>query len=453
MAKPRRGTDKTLDGFEGLNELLNPHDLGDLKGNWLVKADNVDIDDGKSVKRRPGTNKVGAFSSPHSLWSDGETAMFVEQGNLRRVDDIDDAALSSTTILSGVGATRMNYAKLHDHILFTNEQKNGMLLPSGSYHEWGVETPAGQPTLSAMTGALSVDHSISVFVTYLDDLGRESGASGIATLQTDSETGVKLTNIPVPSSSSIEDKVIYCTPPDGDVFYMAGIVAPNVTTFNITSFNHLTVQSRTLFLSEPPLGTAITADSGFVWVANGKYLYRSEPLMPHLFKLRENYFEFAGDISIIAAVENGIYVAADETFFIPTTENVPERRTLLPYGAVPGTVIYIPGEKIGDGESRVWAGWLSTKGFILASPDGQVRNVTEANTALVDGIEGGSLVRDDNGYTRVVTTSKQNSESAGLRATDYVDATIKKCPAQSTANTADNYYYTADITTITADAA
>lgn len=451
MAKPRRG-EINVDGFAGLNELLSPFDLGDDEENWLVKAQNIDVDDGKSIKRRPGFTKIGTFTNPHSLWSDGETALFAEQGNLRKVDSINDSAVSSSIVLSGAGESNFGYAKLHDQIFFSNDKKNGMLLSDGSFHNWEVETPSGQPTLSTTTGALVIDKSISVFVTYIDDLGRESGASGIATLETAGTVGVSLTNIPVPSSSDIVEKVIYSTPPDGDMFYMVDVVGKNTTSYNITSPARKTVQAKTLFLSEPPIGNILAAESGVIWVASGKWLYRSEPFMPHLFNKRQHYYPFAEDITMVAPVDGGIYVAADETYFIDTTQEVPQLAEVFAYGAVEGSLAFVPAEKVGKGGNKIFATWLSEKGQIIAGPGGQAENVTEEKTAITEAKQGSSYLREDDGYTRIISTYK-GGESAGLRATDYIEATITKCPAISEENTADNYYYTADSTTITADAA
>jgi len=452
VAKPRRG-EIVIDGFDGLNELLSPFDLGrDEENNWLVTAKNVDIDDGRSVRQREGTTKIGTYTDPHSLWSDGEYTLFAEGGNLHLVDQINETTVSTSQIVTGAGPSNFGYAKAHDRIYFSNDKKNGMLLSNGTFHNWKVETPQGQPTLATTTGALVIDCSISVFVTYIDDLGRESGASNISTTETDSTTGIQLTNIPVPTESDIILKAIYCTPPDGDIFYLVDVISTATTSYNITNFNHFTVQEWTLFLSEPPLGGLLAYDSGRLWVADGKYLYRSEPLVYHLFNLRENYFPFSKDISIIAAVEGGIYVAADETYFIPTTSEIPELTSVLNYGAVPGTLFYIPGEKIAQGEQGEWAGWMSSRGLVVAGPNGQIRNITEDKTAIKDASEGGSIVREDGGYTRIISSFKAGSSSS-IRATDYVTATVTKCPAQSTDNTADNYYYTADNNTITADAA
>lgn len=450
MAKARRGN-ITVDGFEGVNDLLNPFDLGDLEGNWLVDAQNVDIDDGKSIKRRPGTVKLDSFTNPHSLWSDGDRTLFAEQGNLHRVDQLTDTTISATIVLSGAGDTKFGYAKAHDKIYFSNEKKNGMLLADGTFHGWGVETPSGQPSLSTTTGALKIEKSVSVFVAYIDDLGRESGASGISTLETSGTTGVQLTNIPVPSSSEVENKVIYATPPDGDEFYMIDVVSTGTTTYSITSLLHKTVHAETLFLSAPPLGSLVGAESGRVFVAKGKNLYMSEPLMYHLFNMREGYFPFPEDISIIATVEGGIYVAADQTYFIPLTGE-PELATVLPYGAVPGSVTYLAGEDIGEGQGQQWAGWISEHGYVLAGPGGSIRNITEDRTAIKPANEGASISRSDNGYTRLTATYRPGGESAGVRATDYVEATVVKSPAVSTLNTADNYNYTADSEEISADA-
>lgn len=75
-------------GFVGMNNVQDPARLkGPTRDNPYIEAAdlvNVDVTDTFSVKRRPGRAKV-YNGAPHSIWSDGKQAYFVEGSSLKRL--------------------------------------------------------------------------------------------------------------------------------------------------------------------------------------------------------------------------------------------------------------------------------------------------------------------------------------------------------------------------------
>ena len=87
--------------------------------------------------------------------------------------------------------------------------------------------------------------------------------------------------------------------------------------------------------------------------------------------------------------QNGIYVVADKTYWIPDEGAVAD---VLPYGAVPGTAFSLPNS------SEV--GWLDPEGIVIAGTQGNVKPLTGSITHPAR--LGVSTVFDGE-YTRVVS--------------------------------------------------
>jgi len=83
----------------------------------METLENVDIDNQFILTTRQGSDLKLAGTDIHSLWSDGETCLFVDYDTLYRLE-ID---YTSTSVLSGLlPGARMSYAPWNDRIYLTN---------------------------------------------------------------------------------------------------------------------------------------------------------------------------------------------------------------------------------------------------------------------------------------------------------------------------------------------
>lgn len=96
----------------------------------LQQATNVDIDNTHGISSRPGYNPILTGSEIHSLWSDNENCLFVDNDILKRL-------FTDWTILSlRAGLTcgsRMSYALWNDRIYYTNGYEIGYVKADTSY--------------------------------------------------------------------------------------------------------------------------------------------------------------------------------------------------------------------------------------------------------------------------------------------------------------------------------
>lgn len=170
--------------------------------------------------------------------------------------------------------------------------------------------------------------------------------------------------------------------------------------------------------SAMPAGSCIAHQGARLLVAVGSALIYSEPFTPNLRDESRGFEIFPGEITGIAAVEGGVFVLADKTYFLPGGLPVTSSmRAVLPYGAVRGTVGYLPGD---DG-----AFWMSQRGAVEASPDGTVRNLQEKHLALAATGQGAMFFRESDGIRQLITSLSEPDESrAGVGS--YMQARIVK---------------------------
>ena len=118
---------QTMNKFLGLNNVEDPTRLPPTVVNReyvhsLQQASNVEIDNSYGLKSRPGYATALAGTDIHSLWSDNETCLFVDETTLYQLM-LDYSVVSLQANLAH--AARMSYAPVNDRVYLTNGTQIG----------------------------------------------------------------------------------------------------------------------------------------------------------------------------------------------------------------------------------------------------------------------------------------------------------------------------------------
>lgn len=163
-----------------------------------------------------------------------------------------------------------------------------------------------------------------------------------------------------------------------------------------------------------PAGSSIAHHAGRLLVAVGNALIYSEPFTPNLRDESRGFEIFPGPITCIAAVEAGVFVMADQTYFLPGGLPAPSLRSVLPYGALAGSVGYRQ-----DGSAH----WMSARGVVSVSSEGALSNLQERHIAMQAAGAGATLYREADGMHAIVAAlSTPSSAAAGVGS--YAQARI-----------------------------
>lgn len=163
-----------------------------------------------------------------------------------------------------------------------------------------------------------------------------------------------------------------------------------------------------------PPGSAIAHHGGRLLVAVGQALIYSEPFTPHLRDPARGFEMFPAPITCISAVERGVVVVADKTYWVAGGFPAQEVRAVLEYGAPAQQPVLRP-----DGSAQ----WMSARGVAVCSKDGEIKNVQEERMALQVAGEAATFFRESDG-TRTVVVSLPEPGSLAAGVGSYAQARI-----------------------------
>ena len=187
-------------------------------------------------------------------------------------------------------------------------------------------------------------------------------------------------------------------------------------------------------LRAPPNASALGAYKGRIYLAAGRLLWATELFNYDVVDATRNFMQFEAEITMIAPVEDGIYVGTtvDLQFLEGTHSDGLKRRTVLRAAVIPGSEVWVPhsrvdprargGNPLPDGYGPVF---LTTGGVVLGLNNGVVYNLTQDRVVFPDAVSAAALYREDQGAnTYVAVTDSAGGPSANARIGDYCDASI-----------------------------
>lgn len=163
-----------------------------------------------------------------------------------------------------------------------------------------------------------------------------------------------------------------------------------------------------------PPGSNIAYHNARLLVAVGGALIYSEPFTPHLRDAARGFELFPAPITCVAAVEAGVFVVADKTYFIAGGFPAQTVRAVLPYGGPAQQAGYRP-----DGGAH----WMSTRGIVACSKDGEITNLQDKHIAIEVSGAAATLMREADG-TRAIVAALTAPSDLGAGIGSYAQAQI-----------------------------
>ncbi len=343
---------------------------------WLRVASNIDLTADGFIRRRQGFSRAAA-GNWHSIWGDGIGAYGVRDGDLVHLDR---RTLVATVAVPAVGRGRVSYARLPDGLTYwTNGDRIGRLdgtMPRALVTAMPNPAPVAVPTAGGLPPG-----RYQVCFTALGPDG-ESASTEPQAIALPYGGGIAFTGLAA-------DTRVYATGPDGEIF---NEIAPG----NYLGLGNTGAQCDTFMLAGMPAGQSLAYYRGSLLVARGRWLYLSEPYRYGLHNAGRGFIPFPAQISVVQPCEDGIYVCADKTYWIPGDPLNTAPVVVLPYGALPGSATF-------DAKEQT-AYWQGEQGAVIAKPGGAVS--VPQNDALVfaPATSGATWVREQAGDRHLITT-------------------------------------------------
>lgn len=350
---------------------------------------NADVLPSGHLRRRTGKITVQAMTDAHSLWSDGTRTLLVHDSVLYRVTSFSPYAETLVKLLSS--NARMSYVALFGEVWCSNGTDIGRISAANVWEPHALPVPAA-PTLTPAAGSLAAG-AYQVAVTYAVGNGEEGGAvdAGIVLGATG---GIEVALPPAVAGATHIN--LYLSRLNGGVPRRHSQVAAGTSMVTITS-NATGRALQTDNLVPLPAGR-LACHNGRMLSAAGARLYYSQAFALGLHDPVDGYIDFAGEISVVMPADNGVYVVADKTYWLPGTD-IGKLETLvdvLPYGGAVGTGFAVPQAK------RV--GWYGARGLVIADTGGQAAAIQEDQFAAPIAASGAAGVVERDGSRAVLVS-------------------------------------------------
>ena len=379
------------DQFLGANNIAKPERLPE---GAVADAVNFDFTVGGKAELRTGFTRI-RDGEMRALFALGDSLVIADGDRLVHLKDGYEQVLA--TLGSGPVA-----GIEHAGRLYLNTLSESLVLDGSSVRDWGVQRPAFDVALGA--GSLSAG-LYKVAVTTLVD-GVESG---VVPMVISAPDGASI-HVTLPAQGH---NTVYCSAPNGLTLYRQAVA---LGSYRITSVDDDSERLETAGLDRFPFCESLESHKGYVVGSQGRLLFYTEPMRPHLHNPETGYLQFPAPITLIASVNEGLYVCADKTYFVAglgTGEMF--RRVAADYGAVAGTRVRLP-----DGSAT----WFSPYGQVLAGPDGQVQALNRPSYSPdIAGIGAAGLL-EHNGNPMVVTTMRGEPAGSCMRSRDFWDLEV-----------------------------
>ncbi len=147
-------------------------------------------------------------------------------------------------------------------------------------------------------------------------------------------------------------------------------------------------QCETLGLAPMPPGTIVRHALGRLVVASGRTLVFSEPYRYGLTNPTESYITFSAPITVVAPTQNGLYVCAEETYWLPSLPPA-DISTVLPFGALAHSDVFLDAQT----EDDQYCAWMSPRGAVTATISGKATLVQDGNLNFSEAERGAVMLR------------------------------------------------------------
>ncbi|MBD1554770.1 hypothetical protein [Pseudomonas typographi] len=366
---------------------------------------NLDPMPGGGIALRRGYQQVYAGSAVRGALAVGNYVLIADGTSLCCYDTTTD---SSTVLKTIAGAGRFNGAVLNDELFFCTENET-LRFKDGVLRTWGVQTASSHPVPTIVAGGLAAGE-YQCAITFVDAYGDEGGTVSPLLITVTDDTGLQFT-LPTPPEGGFCR--LYVGPRQASTLYLQ---FEGSGTALITSIDDSTARLETLNCRTPVVADFIEAHNAVLLMADGAVLWHTDPMHPHLRSPMRGFLQFGASIDGVMSSDGGVFVAADQTFFIAGLEtDQAQQLKVFPHGAVRGTFT-----RTADNH----AAWMTRYG--IAKSDGQGGAALLSADRFVPEIaaSGQSGLLESNGNQLVVTTMTPSQSGNPLAAADYYDVEI-----------------------------
>ena len=394
--------------FLGLNNArpltqLEQYERGRRVGVFMRSADNVDVTDTGTLRRRQGWTKRLEGTQMRGLFAlDDGSALVADYNQLCRLT-YENGQLNKQALMAELHpGAEVSYTVTPIGV-YLSDGYGLWVFRDGAVARATMEAP-NAPRLSASIGGSLPGGLYQVACTFERQDGTQSCAS--VTVQADvPDGGILDIHLPVTTQPLTAWVNVFVSPVNGDALFLAERLPIGTTSTTLYVPPEQGGRCMTLYKAPMPAGQIVRQHRGKLLVARDAVVFTSQPYAYGIYDPVEDFMQFPTEVTLLEPVGAGLFIAADKTYFLPDGQNAAIVE-VLPYGAPRGAAV-----QRGEGGGIYWMG---DRGLVQATDDGQAKNVNDGVLAVPKPHSAALLVREERGIEQVVaaTQSKQGSSVA-----------------------------------------
>lgn len=380
--------------FLGMNTRLPDYALKQEKrGDFVRRLVNIDVDNAGTLRRRRACGLVQAMTGAHSLHLTSDTAGYLVRGGA--IYSVTLGPYSETLLKVLTSNAHMSWQEYAGDVYYSNGTDSGRI-SAGVWYPLGLPTPSTPAVSPLPTGSLyHGDYQLAVSY-YNATTGEEGGISASCNYALTVGSGTIRVALPgtTPGATHVN---VYCSTVNGSIPFFVASVAAGTATFDVT-VPGTGREAAQRYEDILPAGHLFLFNGRLCSYA-GNTVYEGLPSRPGYYLPMEGGVPFPADVSNCVPAQNGVYVVADKTYWIPGTQIASSEgviQDVLPYGGVPHTEFAV--------EHAAVYGWFGAQGIVLASTDGQVDTAMADAVKIATPLTGCSAVLETEGYRRIVSS-------------------------------------------------
>jgi hypothetical protein len=395
-----------IDGFRGVvnteaHERLQALPSRDDPFIDLADAVNVDIDDSGRVSRRDGQT-VLIPGPAHSLWSDGNACLYVQDGMMYRLN----RDMTPVAVAAGIDDVPMAYVAVGERVYHSNGHTSAVY-DGGFVRSWGIDLAGTSVSASVTSGSLPAGAYLFAMTLVRED-GQESGAGMPLRIDLPDNAGLLFSWTP-PRDPTIMRANLYLSQADGESLLLATETDARSGQAVYTG-GPRSLPLATQWLDKPPSGSCLALHRGRIYIAVGEHLFATSALSYEHCDLRDYRAIDGSQILLLAAVDSGLFVGTRNAIWFLAGSSLAEQTLVrrldgppIPGSLVTGDVGDILGNEQMAGQHGVL--FATGQGIVLGLPDGSLVNLTVDTYALPPATRGAALLRSGLAHQYVLSLS------------------------------------------------
>lgn len=400
----------------GLNNRRPDFRLRTKEGSFLRAASNAVVSNAGTTKRRSGYTKKLNGSDCHSFWAapTADTGFYVDGTTLYRVTAAGDG-LTRAAVTTDLARGRMlTYAQVGTDVVFSDGAVNRCIGSDGE-RPFGVPELQVLPAVAASPGGSLAPGMYQVCFGFGNAQLELSGTTAAQLVAVPVNGKLTITEMPAVWPRGADTLIVYVSQPNAQTMFAELRIRAPAGSATLSVLTGSGMQATTYLQRALPPGRILRYFGTRLLVADGPLLWYSDVYSPALCSPSRSSVQFPAPITVIEPCDSGVFLVADQTYWLEGDIESTTPRVVSPSTAVFGT-----GGQMPHTQQCFWAG---SKGLTIGGAGGQISFPQDENVAVNSAIAGASTVVELDGQRHAVS-SLFGVDNAPTAARSYMSAEI-----------------------------